>query len=69
MLSFAIFYARVVCLAALPVFAGGALAVINPDYLDTLFVDSQGRTVFASAVILLTVGIATMRTIVSRSLS
>jgi tight adherence protein B len=56
-------------LAALPVFAGGALAVINPDYLDTLFVDPQGRTVFATAVILLTVGIATMRTIVSRSLS
>ena len=34
-------------LAALPVFAGGALAVINPDYLYTLFVEPQGRTVFA----------------------
>jgi tight adherence protein B len=56
-------------LAALPVFAGSALAVINPDYLNTLFSDPQGRTVFAMAVISLTVGIATMRTIVSRSLS
>ena len=56
-------------LAALPLFAGGALAVINPDYLNTLFVDSKGRVVFAIALILLTTGIVTMRTIVSRSLS
>jgi tight adherence protein B len=56
-------------LAALPVFAGGALAVINPDYLYTLFVEPQGRTVFATAVGMLTTGIVTMRTIVSRSLS
>ena len=52
-------------LAALPVFAGGALAVINPDYLYTLFVDPQGRTVFATAVGMLTTGIVTMRTIVT----
>jgi tight adherence protein B len=56
-------------LAALPVFAGGALAVINPEYLYTLFVEPQGRTVFAIAVAMLTTGIVTMRTIVSRSLS
>jgi tight adherence protein B len=56
-------------LAALPVFAGSALAVINPDYLYTLFVEPQGRTVFATAVGMLTTGIVTMRTIVSRSLS
>jgi tight adherence protein B len=56
-------------LAALPVFAGSALAVINPEYLSTLFVEPQGRTIFASAVGLLTTGIVAMRTIVSRSLS
>ena len=56
-------------LAALPVFAGGALAVINPEYLYTLFIEPQGRTVFAIAVGMLTTGIVTMRTIVSRSLS
>jgi tight adherence protein B len=56
-------------LAALPVFAGGALAVINPEYFNTLFVDPKGRTVFAAAVLLLTVGIATMQTIVRKSLS
>lgn len=56
-------------LAALPVFAGSALAVINPDYLYTLFIEPQGRAVFTTAVTMLTVGIVTMRTIVSRSLS
>jgi tight adherence protein B len=56
-------------LAALPVFAGGALALINPDYLYTLFVEPQGRTVFAIAIGMLTTGVVTMRTIVSRSLS
>ena len=56
-------------LAGLPVFAGGALAFINPDYFNTLFTDPQGRTVFGAAVTSLTVGIVTMRTIVSRSLS
>ncbi|HET7883336.1 MAG TPA: type II secretion system F family protein [Acetobacteraceae bacterium] len=56
-------------LAALPVFAGGALALINPDYLNTLFVDPKGRTVFTFACGLLTTGIFVMRTIVARSLS
>ena len=56
-------------LAALPVFAGGALAIINPDYLHTLFIEPEGRTVFAIAIGMLTTGIITMRTIVSRSLS
>jgi hypothetical protein len=56
-------------LAGLPVFAGGALALINPDYINTLFTDPQGRTAFGAAVTSLTVGIVTMRTIVTRSLS
>jgi tight adherence protein B len=56
-------------LAALPFFAGGALALINPEYLNTLFVEPRGRAVFATAVILLSTGIVVMRTIVSRSLS
>jgi len=56
-------------LAALPVFAGGALAVINPGYISLLFADPGGRTVFAAAIALLTTGVFTMRTIVARSLS
>jgi tight adherence protein B len=56
-------------LAALPVFSGGALAVLSPDYLSTLFTDPQGQRVLTMALISLSVGIGTMRTIVSRSLS
>jgi tight adherence protein B len=56
-------------LAALPVFAGGALALLSPDYVSTLFTDPQGRRIFTLAIISLTAGIVTMRTVVSRSLS
>ena len=56
-------------LAALPVFAGGALAVINPGLHQFAVHRPQGRTVFAAAIALLTTGIFTMRTIVARSLS
>jgi tight adherence protein B len=56
-------------LAALPVFSGGALALLSPDYLATLFVDPKGQRVFAMALISLAIGIISMRTIVSRSLS
>ena len=56
-------------LAALPVFTGSALAVLNPDYVSTLILEPQGRKVFTAAILSLTTGIITMRTIVNRSLS
>jgi tight adherence protein B len=56
-------------LAALPVFTGGALAVLNPDYISTLVLEPQGRKVFTAAILSLTTGIVAMRTIVNRSLS
>jgi tight adherence protein B len=56
-------------LAALPVFTGAALAVMNPDYISTLFIDPQGQRIFTLALGSLCTGIVTMRTIVSRSLS
>ena len=56
-------------LACLPVFSGGALALLSPDYIATLFTEPQGQRIFAAALISLATGIATMRTIVSRSLS
>jgi tight adherence protein B len=56
-------------LAALPVFSGGALALLNPDYLSVLFTDPAGQRVFTVALISLATGIFAMRTIVSRSLS
>ncbi|HTI82959.1 MAG TPA: type II secretion system F family protein [Acetobacteraceae bacterium] len=59
----------IMILAALPVFTGAALAVLNPDYISTLFIDPQGQRIFTIALGSLSVGIITMRTIVSRSLS
>jgi tight adherence protein B len=56
-------------LACLPVFSGAALALLNPDYLATLFLDRDGQRVLAIALISLSTGIAAMRTIVNRSLS
>ncbi len=56
-------------LAALPVVAGGALAVMNPEYFNRLFDEPTGRKIFALAIILLTTGIGVMQTIVSKSLS
>ncbi len=59
----------IMILAALPVFTGAALAVLNPDYISTLFVDPQGQRIFTMALGSLSTGIIVMRTIVSRSLS
>jgi tight adherence protein B len=58
----------IMILAALPVCTGLALAAINPDYISTLFVDPQGRRIFTLALGSLSMGIFSMRTIVSRSL-
>jgi tight adherence protein B len=60
--------ASIMILAAMPVCTGLALAVINPEYISTLFTEPQGRRIFALAVGSLCTGILTMRTIVSRSL-
>jgi len=59
----------IMILAALPVFTGSALAVLNPDYISTLFIDPQGQRIFTIALGSLSTGIIVMRTIVSRSLS
>ena len=56
-------------LACLPVFSGGALAVLSPAYISTLFTEPQGQRVLIIALISLSTGIFTMRTIISRSLS
>jgi Flp pilus assembly protein TadB len=51
------------------VFSGGALAVLSPAYISTLFTEPQGQQVLIIALISLSTGIGTMRTIISRSLS
>jgi tight adherence protein B len=55
-------------LASLPVFSGGALAVLSPDYLAILFTDHLGQRVLVIALMSLVTGIVAMRTVVSRSL-
>lgn len=60
--------ASIMILAAMPVCTGLALAVINPEYISTLFIEPQGRRIFTLAVGSLCTGVLTMRTIVSRSL-
>lgn len=56
-------------LAGVPFVAGGALAIISPDYIAVLFDDPRGQKVFAAAVISLGLGILTMRQIIRSALS
>ena len=56
-------------LVSLPFVTGGILAFIAPAYLSVLFTTGKGKMMLGVAVILLGVGMATMRTMVRRSLS
>lgn len=55
-------------LAALPVFTGLALAVINPAYISLLFTDPTGKAVLAAAIGMLSTGMVVMRTTITRTL-
>ena len=55
-------------LAVLPVFAGGALAVLNPDYIGELFKEGSGQTLFGVTVLWLALGIVVMRFMIKKSL-
>ncbi len=56
-------------LTALPVFAGLALAVLNPDYIGALFEPGTGQTVFGVTAAWLGCGIYAMRLMIRRSLT
>ena len=56
-------------LAVLPVFAGVALAVLDPNYLMPLLVDARGQTLLGCTVIWLGLGILSMRSMIRRTLS
>jgi tight adherence protein B len=56
-------------LAALPVFTGLLLFVLNPTYIGVLFTEPSGRKIFGLAVVSLTTGILVMRSMIRRSLS
>jgi len=56
-------------LIAVPVIAGSALMLLNPDYIGLLIHERRGRLVLGGAVLMLTLGILSMRTIIRRSLT
>ena len=56
-------------LTALPVFAGLALAVLNPDYIGALFDGGSGQTLFGVTVVWLAAGIWSMRLMIRASLT
>jgi len=51
-------------LAALPIFVGSVIALINPDYLQTLFQEDLGRALLAGAAFLQGIGFLWIRRIV-----
>lgn len=55
-------------LAALPLVAAGALALINPSYFMILFTEPAGNTVLEVAIGMLSTGIFVMRTLISKVL-
>jgi len=56
-------------LAILPVATGFMMWVMNPDYINVLFVTSAGNTILGVAILSLSVGILVMRMIINKSLS
>ena len=56
-------------LGGLPLVSGGALYLINPDYIGILFWDESGRMILGGAILSLGMGIFAMRMIIRASLS
>jgi len=55
-------------LAALPFVSGTSLYVLNPDYIGKLFQPGLGQTIFSGAVLSLSLGLLTMRSLIRASL-
>ena len=58
-----------IILAALPVFVGLMLFVLNPAYIRVLFTEPTGRKIFGIAVVSLATGLLVMRAMIRRCLS
>ena len=56
-------------LIALPFLSGGALAIMNPSYIGSLFEEGSGQTVMGAGVVWLSLGIVVMRFMIRKSLS
>ena len=55
-------------LAVMPVLMGGGLWLMNPSYMDVLFYESTGRKMLGIAVVALSLGLFSIRTIIRKSL-
>ncbi|HEY1935311.1 MAG TPA: type II secretion system F family protein [Acetobacteraceae bacterium] len=60
--------ASVMILAALPVVTGVMLWVVNPTYIDMLFTDKTGNSLFGAAVLSLLMGLGVIKVIIKKSL-
>ena len=58
-----------VILGVMPLFTGGALWLVNPDYASFLFENAGGQRILALAALLLCIGIGTMRFLIRKTLS
>lgn len=56
-------------LGVMPLFTGGALWVINPEYVYFLFENAGGQRILALAALLLGIGVGTMRFLIRKTLS
>jgi len=56
-------------LGGLPVFTGGVLYLVSPDYIGVLFTDPTGNMILGAAVLSLAAGMGAMRLIIRKSLS
>ena len=56
-------------LTALPIFSCLALAVLNPDYIGSLFEPGSGQTLFGVTVVWLGTGMFVMRLMIRKSLT
>ncbi len=59
----------IIILASLPFVSGGALAVLNPQYMSRLFTDPGCQKVLIAAIVLLCSGLMVMRGMIRKALS
>ena len=61
--------ASAVILVALPFVSGGALAIVNPGYLDLLFTDPRGIKLLSYGIAFMVAGILTMRWMINNAVN
>jgi len=61
--------ASAVILVALPFVSGGALAIVNPGYLDLLFTDPRGIRLLSYGIVFMVLGVLTMRWMINNAVS